>query len=300
MQKNKIPETDLEVSEICLGTMTFGTPVGEADAINLIHYAIDKGINFIDTANMYEGYARSAGSSGGVAEEIIGKALVDCRDKVVLATKLGMKVGELPEDEGTSPAAIRKHLDMSLGRLKTDYIDIYYLHKYDPDVLMEEMLAELANAIKAGKIRYYAISNYLADQIQELLNIADANSLPRPVMCQPPLSILKQDALSDIIPLCDKERIAVCPYQILQGGLLTGKYKRNSELPANSRKAEMDNWVWDLNEELFDELERIEKEASAENITMLQYAIRWVLKQPAVVSAIVGVKNKKQIDMAII
>ena len=299
MKRNMIPKTELEVSEICLGTMTFGTPVGEPEAIKLIHYAIEQGINFIDTANMYEGYARYAGSSGGVAEEIIGKALRGKRDDVVLATKLGMKVGDAREDEGTSSAAIAKHLDKSLARLATDRIDIYYLHKPDTDTPVVETLSALSDAITAGKILHYAVSNFSAAQLAELLNAADANSLPRPVMCQPPLSILKQDALSDTIPLCAKESVAVCPYQILQGGLLTGKYKRGMEVPPNSRKAEQGNWVWELDDELFDKLEEVERAADSAGLTMTQYAIRWTLEQPAVVSAIVGVKNSKQIDDAV-
>lgn len=298
MKQNPIPKTDLKVSEICLGTMTFGTPVREKEAVDLVRHAIDNGINFIDTANMYEGYARCAGSSGGVAEDILGKALQGGRERVVLATKLGMKVGDAPEDEGTSAAAIKKHLELSLKRLNTDYIDLYYLHKPDPESVLEDTLAELRNAIADGKIRHYGISNYSANQLEELLRIADDNNLPRPVICQPPLSILKQDVLDDLIPLCEKERIAVTPYQILQGGLLTGKYKRGMELPPGSRKSEQNNWVWDLDDDLFDKLEEIESLACRKNMTMTQYAIQWTLEQPAVVSAIIGVKSKAQIDMA--
>src|SRR3990170_4744644 len=113
MEKRQIPGTNIRVSEICLGTMTFGTPVGEAEAVKLVHHAFDRGINFIDTANMYEGYARYVGSAGGAAEKIVGKAIAGRRGDFVVATKVGMKVGDAPEDEGTSPAAIRKHLDMS-------------------------------------------------------------------------------------------------------------------------------------------------------------------------------------------
>ncbi len=299
MKNRQIPGTDLSVSPICLGTMTFGTPVSETDAVKLVHYAIDKGINFIDTANMYEGYTRYIGSSGGVAEEILGKALSSCRDKVVIATKVGMKVGNAPEDEGTSPAAIRKQLEWSLKRLTMDTIDIYYLHQPDPEASLAEILATLREVIKEGKIRYYGISNYSAEQLKELLGAADENNLPRPVICQPPLSLLKQDALSVLLPLCEREKIAVAPYQILQGGLLTGKYKRGKEIPSDSRKAEKKEWVWDFNDELFDKLEKFEEEAKKKGFTMTQYAIRWVLDQPTVVSAIVGVKHPSQIDSAI-
>lgn len=299
MKTNKIPNTDLKVSAICLGTMTFGTPVGEPDAIELVHYALDKGINFIDTANMYEGYARVPGSSGGIAEEIIGKAVKGRRNGVIIATKLGMKVGDEPEDMNTSPAAIKKQLGKSLINLGTDMIDIYYLHKYDPTTPPEEIVYALDQAKREGKIRYYAVSNYNTEQLKALIKAADDNGLPRPVMCQPPLSILKQEALGDIIHYCDKEKISVVPYQILQGGLLTGKYKRGHEAPAGSRKAEKPDWVWDMDDKLYDKLEDIEKMASEAGITMTQFAINWSLQQPTVVSAIVGVKTKEQIDEAV-
>ncbi|MFH1614547.1 MAG: aldo/keto reductase [Planctomycetota bacterium] len=299
MKNRQIPKTDLCVSPICMGTMSFGTPVAEADAIKVTHYAIEHGINFIDTANMYEGYARKIGSAGGVAEEILGKALAGKRDKVVIQTKVGMKVGDKPEDEGTSPAAIRKHMDLSLKRLEMDWVDIYYLHKPDPEVPMADVLGSLSEAIDSGKIRYYGVSNYPADKLELLLKVADENNLPRPVICQPPLSLLKQDTLTDLLPLCERESIAVSPYQALQSGLLTGIYKRSAPLPANSRKAQQSNWVWDLTDELFDKLEAIQKQADEKGISMLAFAIRWVLNCPAVVSALIGTENYTQVDQAI-
>ena len=175
MKMQIIPKTNLKVSPICLGTMTFGTPVGEADAIRLLHYASDKGINFIDTANMYEGYSRVPGSSGGVAEEIICKAIAGRRDKFVLATKVGMKVGNAPEDENISPAAIRKQLDNSLKRMGTHYVDIYYLHKPDPLTPLVETLGAIHGAICSGKIRHYGISNFSAEEIKELLKKLSEN-----------------------------------------------------------------------------------------------------------------------------
>lgn len=299
MRNMKIPKTDLEVSRICLGTMTFGTPVGQDEAVKLVHYAYDKGVNFIDTANMYEGYNRYLGSAGGVAEEIIGEAVAGRREDFVLATKLGNKVGEAPEDEGTSPAAIAKHLDLSLKRMGTDCVDIYYLHRPDEATPMAEILQALQEVIKAGKIRYYGISNYSAEQTSALLAVADKNGFPRPVIHQPAMSYLTQDALSDLLPLCQREHIAVAPYRVLEGGLLTGKYKRGQGIPAGSRKAEKDNWVTNLDDALFDKIEAFEAEANKSDLPMTQYAIRWALDQPAVVSAIIGVKRAEQIDEAV-
>ena len=296
----QIPNTDISVFPVTLGTMTYGSPVPFADAVALTRYALDKGINLIDTANMYEGYNRYAGSAGGVAEEIVGEAIRGIpRGRVYVATKLGMKVGPAPEDEGTGPAAIKKQLDASLRRLGVDCIDLYYLHKPDDSADTAEMLGALADAAKAGKIRYYGVSNYSAPQLQSLLDAAAQNGLPRPVICQPPLSLLKQDALEALLPLCEKEGIAVTPYQIYQGGLLTGKYHRGQSPPAGSRADEKPEWVGAVDDALFDRLEEIEAQAGAQGMSMAQYALRWTLRQPGVVSAIVGVKNERQVDEAV-
>lgn len=299
MTRHKIPGTNLDVSPICLGTMTFGTPVGEAEAIRLVHYGLDRGVNFIDTANMYEGYTRVIGSPGGVVEAILGKALIGRRDQAVVATKVGMKVGTAPEDEYTSPGAIRKHLDRSLKRLQTDFVDIYYLHKPDPVTPLAEIIGALDEVIRGGKILHYGISNYSAEQLSQLLSVADSGGLPRPVICQPPLNLLRQELAQDLLPLCEREGIAVAPYHVLQTGLLTGKYRRGQVPPEGSRKAEMDGWVWDLTDELFDRLEGIAADATAAGLTMTQYAIRWVLSQPACLSAVLGFKRESQLDEAI-
>ncbi len=296
MEKRQIPNTDLSVSRICLGTNTFGTPVGEDDAIKLVHAALDLDINFIDTANMYEGYTRYPGSPGGVAEEYLGKALAGRRDKVVLATKVGNKVGPEAEDDGTSPAAIGKQLDLSLKRLATDFVDIYYLHKPDiHNTPLLEIIGALNEAITAGKILHYGVSNYSADQLAALLKTAEENGLPRPVIHQPPHSLLQRDVEKDLLPLCAKEGIAAAPYGVLQGGLLTGKYRRGQQIPPDSRKAQSD-WIGDLDDALFDKLEAIETRANGLGMSMMEYAIKTTLKQPAVVSVVLGVKRIDQLE----
>ncbi len=298
MRTVPIPRTDLAVSPVCLGTMTFGTPVAEAEAIQLVHHALGRRINFFDTANAYEGYARFVGSPGGVAEAILGKALRGRREGVVVATKVGMKIGPGPEDY-TSPEAIRRNLDLSLARLGIDRIDLYYLHRPDPVTPLADILGALDGAIRAGKIRYYGISNYSVAQVAELLRVADSLGLPRPVAHQPPLSLLKPEVAADLLPLCAREGIAAVPFQVLQAGLLTGKYRRGAPPPANSRKAEKDAWVQALDGPLFDRIERFEADAAAQGLTLTQFAVRWALRQPAVVSAIIGVKTALQIDQAV-
>ena len=299
MEKNSIPNTELNVSSICLGTMTFGTPVAEADAIELTQWAIENGVNFIDTANMYQGYTRSLGSAGEVAENILGKALQGRRDKVVLATKVGMKVGPESEDEYTSPVAIEKQLNKSLKRLGTDYVDIYYLHRPDPNTALVDTIGALDEAITQGKIRHYGISNYSAEQTAELLKVADENSLPRPVIHQPPYSLLKTEVEEELLPLCAKEQIAVAPYQVLQGGVLTGKYSRSQAAPEGSRIAEKPGWAPELSDEVFDKLEAIESQAKANGQSMLEYTLKETLAKPAVVSLVLGVKRIEQIESLI-
>jgi len=283
------------VSPICLGTMLFGAPIEPRDAIAITHWAIDHEINFIDTANMYEGYTRSAGSPGGVSESILGKALQGRRDRVVLATKVGMKVGPEPEDEFTSPGAIRKHLDKSLQRLQTDYLDVYYLHKPDPATPMVDTLSALSEVRKAGKIRHYGVSNYSVDQLRALLQTADENNLPRPAIVQPPYSLLNREIEKDLLPLCEQENIPIAPYEVLQAGLLTGKYRRGEPLPPDSRKKEADDWVWELTGEVFERIEQIEAEAASKNRSLLAHAILSILEKPAVISVILGVKRVEQL-----
>ncbi len=296
MDNREIPKTDLTVSTICLGTMTFGTPVGEGEAIKITHWALDNGVNFIDTANMYQGYTRSLGSPGEVAENILGKALKGRRDQAVLATKVGMKVGDAPEDEYTSPVAIKKQLDKSLKRLATDFIDIYYLHRPDPNTPVLDTIATLNEIIDQGKIRHYGISNFSAQQTTELLEIADANDLPRPVIHQPPYSLLKPDLENDLMPLCEKEQIAVAPYQVLQGGALTGKYQRSQRPPADSRITEKPQWIPKFDDELFDKLNQIEAQAKQKGRTILEHALKETLAKPAVVSLVLGIKRIDQLE----
>lgn len=299
MEYAKFPGTQLRVSKVCLGTMTFGSPVGEEEAVALVRHALDAcGINFIDTANMYEGYNRYAGSPGGVAEAIVGKAVRGMRDQFVLATKVGMKVGPAPEDENTSPAAIRTQLRRSLQRMGTDYVDLYYLHKYDPDTPPALIARAMGEELKAGTIRAWGVSNYSAAQLQALLAAAKEENVPAPCACQPPLSMVNTAALADLLPLCEAEGIGVVPYQILQGGMLTGKYRPGEAPPAGSRMAEKPDWMKPFTDEALAAIEACRAGAQQAGISMTQYALRWALGQPAVVSALIGVKRAAQLDEA--
>lgn len=295
MKLRGLGASGLLVSPICLGTMTFGKPVPADAAIKLTHAAIDLGINFIDTANAYEGYDRFLGSPGGVAEEIIGQALRDRRDKVVLATKVGAPVGPGPQDRGLSASHILREVDRSLRRLQTDYIDLYIFHWPDKEVPPETSLAAMDQCVRQGKVRCFGVSNHSAWQMCELLWMAERRAWPRVVSSQVPFSLLRRELQPDLA-FCEKYDIGVTPYQALQGGLLTGKYKRGAEPPAHSRQADKPEWVWQTSPALFDQLEAIERLAREIEISMTQYSLAWALSQPSITSLIVGVTRFDQLQ----
>ncbi len=298
MDLRPLGSSGLLVSPICLGTMTFGTPVPEADAIRLVHESIDMGINFIDTANVYEGYDRVLGSSGGVAEEITGKAIADRRDQVVLATKVGAPLGPGPQDRGLSPLHIEREIESSLKRLNTDVIDLYIIHWPDRCTPLASTLEALDRVVRQGKARYIGVSNHSAAQLCQLLWLAEQNNWVRPVSSQIPFSFLRREFQHDL-PFCDEFAIGVTPYQSLQGGLLTGKYRRGEDAPEGSRAAEKPEWVWARDDELFDKLEALEALASEIDTSPARYALAWTLAQPAMSSLVVGAKRSEQVADAV-
>lgn len=299
MNYRDIDNTGLRVSELCLGTMTFGTPVAEKEASEILHFAVDNGVNFIDTANIYEGYTRYVGSAGGVSEEIIGRALKEIRSQVVIATKVGMKVGPEKDDQGLSRTHILREIDRSLSRLACETVDIYYMHKPDPDTPLEESVQTFDDLIRAGKIRNWGVSNFSSSELSDLLLVCDRGGYRKPVVIQPPYSLLKRDVEKDLLPLCEQRGIAVVPYQVLQGGLLTGKYHRNTPIPENSRQKEKPEWTIPLDDELFDRLEALEKEAAHYGRSLLEHALKTLLDHPPVVSVVAGVKNISQLETLI-
>lgn len=298
MNERILGSSGLGVSPICLGTMTFGEPVPESKAIPLVHAAIDLGINFIDTADVYEGYNRVLGSAGGVAEEIVGNALVGRRDRVVLATKVGAPIGTGPQDRGLSAAHIFRQLENSLRRLQTDYIDLYIVHWPDRFTPLETTLAALDRIVAAGKVRYVGVSNHDAAQLCELLWMADKRNQARIVSSQIPYSLLRREFHHDL-EFCQRHNIGVTPYQSLQGGLLTGKYRRRENPPKGSRAAEKPAWIWDRNDTLYDKVEGIERLAGEVDLSMAKFSLAWTLAQPAMTSLVVGATRREQIEEAV-
>lgn len=291
-----LPGTTLQVAPICLGTMTFGAPVEAPEAARIIDWALEHGLNFLDTANSYEGYARIPGSPGGVAEAIIGKALGKRRTQAVVATKVGNPIGPSADDRGLSRTHILRACDASLRRLQTDWIDLYYMHRPDPETPLEQSIAAFAELISAGKVRYWGLSNFDTAQTSQILELCSRHGWPRPVAHQPAYSLLNRTIEHDLLPLCRSEQLAVIPYQVLQGGLLTGKYQHPSAPPLGTRGAEKPAWIPLLNDAAVQQqIKELTEQAAAEGRTLLNYTIHTTLAIPGIVSLIVGVKRIDQL-----
>ncbi|MFO1150400.1 MAG: aldo/keto reductase [Alsobacter sp.] len=294
-EKRRLSKSDLLVSTLCLGTMTFGTPVAEPDAIRVVHEALDLGVNFIDTADIYEGYARQLGSSGGVAEGIVGKALAGRRDRVVITSKVGNPVGHAKDEKGLGEAHITRQLERSLTLLRTDYLDVYELHRTDPDTDLRETIQTVGRLITKGLVRYWGFSNFPAEDIETMMELCAETGTPEPIVAQPLYNWLKRDVEKGYLPACRAHGISITPYQPLQGGLLTGKYKRAAAPPQDSRAIEQARWLPAFDEALFDAVEAFEHEARLLGRSPVAHALRWLLDQPGVASVVVGCKTIDQL-----
>lgn len=286
MQYRKLGNSDLEVSEIALGSwLTYGVGVESDCASNCLAAAFDCGINFIDTANVY---------GKGAAETFLGAALAGrSRDSYVLATKLYFPMTDT--DSGLSAAQVHKQIDDSLRRLRTDYVDLYQCHRYDPDTPLEETMQALDDVLKAGKARYIGFSEWTAPQIQAAMDIGGASSF---VSSQPQYSMLWRDPETEVIPLCKDNGIGQIVWSPLGQGVLTGKYKPGSELPADSRAANpLMNQFMDrlLDHSLLATVDNLRPIADQLGISLGQLALAWVLREPNVSSAIVGASRPEQV-----
>jgi len=275
--------TGMKVSHLCLGAMMFGgwgNP-DHAECVRIIHAALDGGVNFVDTADVY---------SHGESEEIVGEALKGRRDQVVLATKFHAKMGDDPNMGGNSRRWAHQACDASLRRLGTDWIDIYQVHRPDPAVDHDETLGALSDLVHAGKVRYIGSSTFPSSAIVEAQWAAERRHLERYVCEQPPYSIFVRGVEADVLPTCRRHRMGVIAWSPLNGGWLTGKYRRGQEPPAGSRGAR--NWAgrFDTPESLrkLDLVEELLTVASDAGISLTHLAQAWVVRHPAVTSAIIG------------
>ena len=298
MKYNQLGNTGLLVSELCLGTTTFGGSNGEnwaeigkvqqADANQLVKAAIDAGINFIDTADVY---------SLGECEQILGQSLRDTginRQDVVIATKVRSKMGEGPNDGGLSRYHVFNALDQSLQRLQMDHIDLYYVHGEDLFTPVEEVVETLHDLVQSGKVRYVGVCNWRAYKVAQALGVADRHGWKRFSALEYFYSAACRDVESEIIPLAQEQQLAVMPWSPLAGGFLTGKYTRDKEKAGNSRRDTFDFPPIDK-EKAYAIVDVMQRIADAHQATVAEVALAWVRLQPGVTSTIMGVKRIDQL-----
>jgi aryl-alcohol dehydrogenase-like predicted oxidoreductase len=295
MEYRQLGRSGLRVSALTLGTMTFGgagqfASVGSVDLDGVrrqLDLCLDAGVNLVDTANVY---------SGGLSEELIGQALAGRRDRVLLATKARMPMGEGPNDAGLSRHHLIASCEASLRRLRTDYIDLYQVHEWDGQTPLEETLDALDGLVRAGKVRYVGASNYAGWQMAKALGVADRLGLQRFVSHQIYYSLQARDAEYELVPSALDEGLGILVWSPLAGGLLTGKYRRDHPDPEVGRQ--LTDWdeppVRDR-EGLYDIVEALVEIAGAHDASAAQVALAWLLGRPAVASVIVGARSEEQL-----
>ena len=289
MEYRDIGTSDLKVSVVGLGCNNFGARMDLAAARTLVHHAIDRGINHFDTADIY--------GPRGKSEEILGEILGSKRKEVVIATKFGMVFDEAGAMKGASRKYIMTAVEGSLRRLKTDYIDLYYQHRADPSVPIEETLRALDDLVKQGKVRHIGNSNFDGKQLDEADATARKLGLTRFICAQDELSLIKRYIEKDRVPAMQRDKIALVPYFPLASGLLTGKYRRGAPVPAGTRMAAK-NRLSDLfwTQENLELTYRIVEFCEHRKLNMLDVAFAWLLEKPFVPSVIAGASRPEQID----
>jgi aryl-alcohol dehydrogenase-like predicted oxidoreductase len=293
MEYRTLGRTGVKVSPLCLGAMMFGG-WGNPDhdeSIRIIHRALDAGVNFVDTADVY---------SRGESEEIVGKALAGGRrENVVLATKVHGTMGDDPNEFGNSRRWIVREVENSLRRLKTDWIDLYQIHRPEADTDIDETLGALTDLVHAGKVCYIGSSTFPASQIVEAQWVAERRGRERFVCEQPPYSILVREIEKDVLPTCERYGIGVIPWSPLAGGWLSGRYRMGVEAPA-SRRAERIPDRYDLslpgNQRKLEVADALAKLAEEAGITLIELALAFVIRHPAVTAAIIGPRTMEHLD----
>jgi aryl-alcohol dehydrogenase-like predicted oxidoreductase len=277
----------LKVSPICLGTMMFGDRTDAAEAGRIVASARDAGVNFIDTADVY---------AKGESEKITGKLIASDRDRWVLATKVANPMGDDPNTRGTGRKWVMRAIEESLARLATDFVDIYYIHRDPGDVPMEETVAVMGELIRAGKIRHWGVSNLRGWRIAEAVRVCGELNVPRPVVCQPYYNAMNRQPENDILPACQHYGIGVVPYSPLARGVLTGKYTKGAEPPADSRVGRKDKRIMEteFREESLAIAQKIKSHAEKKGMTSGHFAFNWVLRNPIVSSVIAGPRTMEQ------
>lgn len=276
--------TGIRVSKLCMGAMTFGKEADEPTSMALMDRAVDVGINFLDTANMY---------GKGRSEEIVGRWLAGKRDTMILATKVYCAMGDGPNDWGSSRRNILMAVEQSLKRLKTDWIDLLYLHLWDDYAHLEQSLTAMTTLVEQGKVMYCGVSNFAAWQTMKALAIADAKRLAPMVCIQPMYSLVKRQVEVELLPLARSEHLAVCPYSPLGAGMLTGKYQRRE----TGRVRENDLYRERFKNPQYTQVtERFVAHAASLGLSPGALALAWVSSHPDVTSTLIGARNLDQLN----
>jgi aryl-alcohol dehydrogenase-like predicted oxidoreductase len=294
IEHRSLGSTGVKVSPLCLGTMMFGAwgNTDHEDSIRIIHRALDAGINFLDTADVY---------SRGESEEIVGKALAGARrETVVLATKVHGTMGEDPNQYGNTRRWIVQEVESSLRRLGTDWIDLYQIHRPEPDTDIDETLGALSDLVRAGKVRYIGSSTFPAGQIVEAQWVAERRGRERFVCEQPPYSLLNRAIEAEVLPVCQGYGIGVIPWSPLAGGWLSGRYSSDGESPGSSRRAQMVPSRYDMslrgNQQKLEAAQQLGKLAEQAGISLIELALAFVMRHPAVTAPIIGPRTMEQLE----
>jgi aryl-alcohol dehydrogenase-like predicted oxidoreductase len=287
---NYLGKSGLRVSNVSLGTMAFGAATSDAEARKMLDVARERGVNFIDTADAYE---------GGKSETAVGKLIEKDRDDWVLATKVGQQDGPPKRKMGLSRKWMMEAMDASLKRLRTDYVDIYYMHHIDWDTPMEESVRAIGDIIQAGKARYWGFSNHRGWQIGELVHLADGLGVPRPIIAQPMYNLVMRQVENDYLPACEYYGIGVAPFSPLARGVLTGKYDPKDpkkKPPKGSRADRGDNSILnrDFRPETFTIVETLRRHCEKRGMSLVDFAVLWVLNCRTVTSLIAGPRTNAQ------
>ncbi len=292
MDYSRLGNSGLKVARICLGTMQFGWTADERASFEVMDAYAEAGGNFIDTADIYSAWAE--GNPGGVSEEIIGRWLKarGNRHLMVVATKFNGRLWPGPNGDGLSRGHVMKAVEDSLRRLQTDYIDLYQTHWPHADTPQEETLRALDDLVKAGKVRYLGCSNEPAWRLMKAMWISDKYNLNRFISLQPPYSLVRRaDFERELEAVCLDQGVGVIPYSPLQGGFLTGKYRRG-QVPDSARAEGLKRYFTEKNYDLIDLLEQFGRQRGA---TVTQMALAWMLQRPAITSPIIGANSVAQL-----
>lgn len=290
MEYTYLGNTGVLVSKLCFGTMSFGGDADEKTSAEMFHYCREKGINFFDCANVYQ---------GGLAEEILGKLIKGCRNEVIITSKVFFPTGGDVNARGASRKHIMSAVEDSLRRLSTDYIDIYFIHRFDGRTPLEETLCAMDDLVRQGKILYPGASNFTAWQVEKGLGISAREGWARFECVQPMYNLVKRQAEVEILPMAQSENLGVTPYSPLGGGLLTGKYGPNLR-PDSGRLIESKIYETRYRSDwMFETAERLTALAKQNDCHPASLGVAWVASHPAVTAPIIGARNLKQLEASI-